>query len=189
MSIDIPGELCQNLTQFSKTTPHPISKRFLKMEVRRIMARPAKSLATTSGAMTKAETEEREKAEKKLKGKDDKVRPPKYLTYDQKKIFRYIVNESKEAGIIGNLDVYVLTMAAVCIDRITDIENQINEDPQLLLESKLMAAKEKYSKDFFRCCNELSLSPQARAKLSIANVKAIKENRNPILDVLEDDDD
>ena len=139
--------------------------------------------------MTSAESQERQKAEKRLRGKDDKVEPPEYLTEDQKTIFRYIVDESKEAGILGNLDIYVLTMAAVSIDRIADIENQINSDPKLLLESKLMSAKEKYSKDFFRCCNELSLSPQARAKISIANVKAIKENRNPILDVLEDDDD
>ncbi|MBQ9607636.1 MAG: P27 family phage terminase small subunit [Lachnospiraceae bacterium] len=153
------------------------------------MARPAKSLATVSGAMTKAECEEREKKEKKLRGKSDKVKPPRHLTNDQKKIFRYIVNETKEADILGNLDIYVLTTAAICIDRLVDIEKQINENPQLLLESKLMSAREKYSKDFFRCCNELSLSPQSRAKISIANVKAIKENRNPILDVLEDDDD
>ena len=153
------------------------------------MARPAKPLSEQSGAMTKAQIDARNKSEKKLRGKDDKVKPPSYLTNAQKKIFRYIVNELKASGVLGNLDVYVLTLAAVSIDRITDIENQINENSQLLLESKLMAAKEKYSKDFFRCCNELSLSPQARAKISIANVKAIKENRNPILDVLEDDDD
>jgi P27 family predicted phage terminase small subunit len=152
------------------------------------MARPAKPLSEQSGAMTKAQIDARNKSEKKLRGKDDKVKPPSYLTNAQKKIFRYIVNELKEAEVLGNLDVYVLTLAAVSIDRITDIENQINRDPDLLLESKLMAAKEKYSKDFFRCCNELSLSPQARAKISIANVKAIKENRNPLLDILEDDD-
>jgi P27 family predicted phage terminase small subunit len=152
------------------------------------MARPAKPLSEQSGAMTKAQIDARNKSEKKLRGKDDKVKPPSYLTNAQKKIFRYIVNELKEAEVLGNLDVYVLTLAAVSIDRITDIENQINRDPDLLLESKLMAAKEKYSKDFFRCCNELSLSPQARAKISIANVKAIKESRNPLMDILEDDD-
>jgi P27 family predicted phage terminase small subunit len=152
------------------------------------MARPAKPLSEQSGAMTKAQIDARNKSEKKLRGKDDKVKPPSYLTNAQKKIFRYIVNELKEAEVLGNLDVYVLTLAAVSIDRITDIENQINRDPDLLLESKLMAAKEKYSKDFFRCCNELSLSPQARAKISIANVKAIKESRNPLMDILGDDD-
>ena len=153
------------------------------------MARPAKPLNEQSGAMTKEQAAERDRTEKKLRGNDDKIKPPSYLTNAQKKIFRYIVNELREAKVLGNLDIYVLTLAAVSIDRITDIENQINGNPNLLLESKLMAAKEKYSKDFFRCCNELSLSPQARAKISIANVKAIKENRNPLLDVLEDDDD
>ena len=153
------------------------------------MARPAKPLSETSGAMTKEQAAERDKAERRLRGKDDKIKAPSYLTNAQKKVFNYIVNELKEAGVLGNLDLYVLTLAAVSIDRITDIEDRINKNPDLLLESKLMAAKEKYSKDFFRCCNELSLSPQARAKISIANVKAIKENRNPLLDVLEDDDD
>ena len=152
------------------------------------MARPAKPLSEQSGAMTKAQIDARNKSEKKLRGKDDKVKPPSYLTNAQKKIFRYIVNELKEAEVLGNLDIYVLTLAAVSIDRITDIEDRINKDPDMLMESKLMAAKEKYSKDFFRCCNELSLSPQARAKISIANVKAIKENRNPLLDILDDDD-
>jgi phage terminase small subunit len=48
-----------------------------------------------------------------------------------------------------------------------------------------MTAKDKYTKDFFRCCNELSLSPQARAKLSISNVNAMKESKNPLLDALD----
>ena len=152
------------------------------------MARPSIPISEQSGAITKAESDARNKSEKKLRGKNDKIKPPSYLTTTQKKIFRYIVAELKEADVLGNLDIYVLTLAAVSIDRIQDIESRINEDPDCLLESKLMAAKEKYSKDFFRCCNELSLSPQARAKISIANVKAIKENRNPLLDVLDDDD-
>lgn len=152
------------------------------------MARPAKPLSEQSGAITKAEIDARNKSEKKLRGRNDKIKPPSYLTTAQKKIFRYIVTELREADVLGNLDIYVLTLAAVSIDRITDIEDRINRDPDMLLESKLMAAKEKYSKDFFRCCNELSLSPQARAKISIANVKAIKENRNPLLDILDDDD-
>lgn len=153
------------------------------------MSRPCKPISEVAGnPETIAQAKARQESENRIKGKDDLIIAPEYLTEDQKNIFNYIVNGLRSAGILGNLDLYVLTLAAVSIDRITDIETQINEDPQLLLESKLMAAKEKYSKDFFRCCNELSLSPQARAKISIANVKAIKENRNPILDVLDDDD-
>ena len=153
------------------------------------MARPAKPLSEQSGAITKEETIARDKAEKKLKGNNTRLKPGSYLTNSQKKIFKYIVNELKAADVLGNLDVYVLELAAISIDRIRNIEMTINETPEELANSKLMAAKEKYSKDFFRCCNELSLSPQARAKIAIASVKAVKENRNPILDVLSDDDD
>lgn len=153
------------------------------------MARPAKPLSEQSGAITKEETIARDKAEKKLKGNNTRLKPGSYLTSSQKKIFKYIVNELKAADVLGNLDIYVLELAAISIDRIRNIEMTINETPEELANSKLMAAKEKYSKDFFRCCNELSLSPQARAKIAIASVKAVKENRNPILDVLSDDDD
>ena len=41
-----------------------------------------------------------------------------------------------------------------------------------------------YSKDFFRSCNELSLSPQARAKLSIATPPPQKKT---LMDVLGED--
>lgn len=152
------------------------------------MGRPAKPLAEQSGAMTKEESVARDRAEKKLKGGNTRIKPGTYLTNSQKKIFRYIVNELKDANILGNLDIYVLELAAISIDRIREIEKEINAHPEQLADTKLMAAKEKYSKDFFRCCNELSLSPQARAKISIASVKAVKENRNPLLDILEEDD-
>jgi P27 family predicted phage terminase small subunit len=107
------------------------------------------------------------------------------LTDDQKKIFRYIIKELKEADILGNLDVYVLTTTAISIDRLAKMEQQINDDDRLLLDTHFMTAKDKYTKDFFRCCNELSLSPQARAKLSISNVNAMKESKNPLLDALD----
>jgi hypothetical protein len=69
------------------------------------------------------------------------------------------------------------------------MEKQINEDEELLLDSKFMSSKDKYMKDFFRICNELCLSPQARAKISIATVNGVKEGKkNPILDALLDDD-
>jgi phage terminase small subunit len=91
----------------------------------------------------------------------------------------------KEADILGNLDVYVLTTASIAIDRLAKMEQDINENEKLLFDTHFMQAKDKYTKDFFRCCNELSLSPQARAKLSIANVSAMKESKNPLLDALD----
>ena len=152
------------------------------------MARPAKPLSEQSGAITKEESAEREKTEARLRGQNDTIKPSEYLNEAQENIFDYIVKNLEKAGVLGNLDLFVLEMAAISICRIREIEIAINEDPEELSNSKLMAAKEKYSKDFFRCCNELALSPQARAKIAIASVKAVKENRNPILDVLEEDE-
>ena len=50
----------------------------------------------------------------------------------------------------------------------------------------LKSARDMYSKDFFRCCNELSLSPQARAKISISTPP---EKKKTIMDILGDDNE
>ena len=46
-----------------------------------------------------------------------------------------------------------------------------------------------YSKDFFRCCNELCLSPQARAKISIVGAKDAGKDKKSIMDILGDDEE
>ena len=72
---------------------------------------------------------------------------------------------------------------SICIDRMQTIEQQLNEKNSL--DPVLISVKEKYTKAFFRYCNELCLSPQSRAKL--ANMNPEKEE-NPIFDILNDDD-
>lgn len=149
------------------------------------MARPAKAINATSRHNTKEEIAIREEAEQKLKGGKSKLRAPAYLTADQKKIFKYIVSNLEESGILGNLDLYILCVSAVTIANIIDLDKMINESRDLELKIKLMQTRDKYTKDFFRCCNELSLSPQSRAKISISAVKAVKEQKNPLLEALE----
>lgn len=150
------------------------------------MGRPAKSINSKVSHDTKEEIEIRQEAEKKLRGKSNRLTPPKYLTQEQKKIFRYIVTNLKEAEVLGNLDIYILSMTAVTIGNLIELDRAINFETNTALRLKMMATRDKYTKDFFRCCNELSLSPQARAKLSITDVKNSKENKNPLLAVLEE---
>ncbi|MDE5772811.1 MAG: P27 family phage terminase small subunit, partial [Ruminococcus sp.] len=64
------------------------------------------------------------------------------------------------------------------------IEKQVNENPELLADSSLMATKDRYTKAFFRYCNELCLSPQARAK--IANINLQGKEENPLMELLND---
>ena len=136
------------------------------------MGRPSKSAKVlTECSQTKAEIAARVEAENKLKG-NGLPAPPKYLSEEQRGIFDRIVGLLKESDILSELDSDVLGICAVSLDRIAEIERRQNEDP------------EKYTKDFFRCCNELCLSPQSRAKVAIATTA--KKTADPLLEVLKE---
>lgn len=154
------------------------------------MARPCKAAGVlTDNSQTKAEIKGRIDQEEKLKGKSDKIRAPEQLTENQQKIFNFIVNELEESKLLGNLDIYILTNTSIAIDRILQIEYKINKNPSLMFRKEIISSKKSYSSDFFRGCNELSLSPQSRAKLANLNLQADKDKKNPLLAALEDDED
>lgn len=148
------------------------------------MARPAKATSVQSRHSTNSEKKSRKAAEDILKGRADKILPPPYLSKTQKLIFELIVQELDTSGILGNLDVFILSQCSIAIDRLQTIETMINGDPSLLCNANLMASKAKYSQDLYRCCNELSLSPQSRAKMAGINLQAKKEKDDPLLLVL-----
>lgn len=148
------------------------------------MGRPTKSVDTMSKHLTNEEKEARKEQEEKLKGNNNKVKPPSYLSDSQKKIFRYIVSELKASCILCNLDVYVLTTTSIAIDRLQSIEMLINDNISIIYNKDLMASKDKYTKDLWRGCNELSLSPQSRSKLGNLNIQAKEKADDPLLKVL-----
>ena len=146
------------------------------------MARPCKSIKVISEcSQTKAEMQIRLKNEEKLKGGVDKIIPPSYLNKKQVGIFEYIVNELTASEILGNLDIYILSTCVVAIDRLQVIEETINKDFDMVMNKDLMSAKDKYTKDLFRCTNELSLSPQSRAKLGNINLHDKQKKEDPLL--------
>ena len=142
------------------------------------MGRTAKSVEVTSKHLTKDEIEERKRTEETLKGSADKLIAPSYLTDEQVDLFYFIIDELKESNILGNLDVFVLSQASICIDRLNKLEELINEDESYLMNSTFMGCKRQYSADFFKCCQELCLSPQSRAKISLANMN--KKEDDPL---------
>lgn len=148
------------------------------------MARPAKSVNTMSKNLTKEEIQKRLETEEKLKGASDKITPPAHLSLSQRKIFKYIVDELEASGILGNLDIYILATCSIAIDRLQAIEQAINEDFNMIFDKTLLSAKDKYTKDLFRCTNELSLSPQSRAKIGNINFEKQKDDGDPLLKLL-----
>ncbi len=152
------------------------------------MSRPSKSVKVQSKHNTKSDEKQRLETEEKIRGNAEKLEPPEYLSKTQKRIFRKIKKELKESEILSNLDVYILTQFSIAIDRLQAIETKINEDFDLVFDKELMSSKDKYTKDLYRCCNELCLSPQARAKIGNAYLNRKKEENDPLMKALQGDE-
>lgn len=153
------------------------------------MARPAKNVDVQSGEIRNDVREKRRETEKKLRGSKFSVKPSFAITKEQRKIFNKIKNLFDELDLLGELDCYVLTEGAVIIDRLHEIERQINEDPKLLFDRDVCNTRKEYMQNFFRVCNELSLSPQARAKMGIMAAGKNTEKADPILQIFGSEDD
>ena len=152
------------------------------------MARPSKSAAVSSGKIGKDEKETRQTVETAVRGEAVRPEPPEDLTEDQKAIFNFIVDGLASGDILGKLDVFVLESTAVAIDRLRTINRMIDGDHMLLLHTATQNSRAKYQADLWRGCNELCLSPQARAKLGSLAAQKAKEQRDPLMDALKDDD-
>lgn len=152
------------------------------------MARPAKATGARSRHETKNESDSRQKIENAIRGEGGRPQAPQHLTKEQKRIFRSVVKELESSNLLGSLDTYILATFAIAVDRMTYIESAINENPKKLSDSGLMKAKEKYAKDYYRCCTELCLSPQSRAKYSSAKMAAEK-GQDALLSALSGDAD
>ena len=152
------------------------------------MGRPAKSVKVKTGAIASDDESIREDVEDKLRGEAARPEPPEGLTEDQKSIFNFIVDGLASGDILGRLDVFVLESTAVAIDRLRTINRMIDDDQMLLLHTATQNSRAKYQADLWRGCNELCLSPQARAKLGNLAAQKAKEQKDPLLEALKDDD-
>lgn len=149
------------------------------------MGRPCKSAKVlTECSQTKDEINERNENEEKLKGKADNISPTQDLNDNQLSIFNFIKNELEESKLLGNLDSFILTTCVIAIDRLQYIEEKINDKPNLIFNKDLMNSKKVYTADFLRCCNELSLSPQSRAKLANLNLNAKQDKEDDALNTI-----
>lgn len=149
------------------------------------MARPCKSAKVlTECSQTKEEINTRIEKEQLIRGKADNIIPSMELTESQQKLFDFIVSELKASEILSNLDKFLLTKAAISIDRLHYIETLVNQKPKLLFNKDVMSKKDSYDKDFYRCCNELCLSPQSRAKIANININTKNVEEDAVIKAL-----
>lgn len=149
------------------------------------MARPCKSAKVlTESSQTKEEIDSRIEYEEKVRGKADHIVPSQELNENQLYLFNYIVNELKASEILSNLDKFLLTKCAIAIDRLKVLEEKCNKNPALMFNKDFKSAKETYDKDFYRCCNELCLSPQSRAKIANVNLNTKNAEEDAVVKAL-----
>lgn len=149
------------------------------------MARPCKSAKVlTECSQTKEEINTRIEKEELIRGKADNIVPSMELTESQMQLFNFIVSELKASEILSNLDTFLLTKAAVAIDRLHFIEGLVNKNPKVLFNKDIMSKKDSYDKDFYRCCNELCLSPQSRAKIANININTKNAEEDAVVKAL-----
>lgn len=152
------------------------------------MGRPAKPVVAGTGKIGKQAKNDRENAEKSLKGNAKNVQPAYKLTTSQAKVFKAIRKVLQDAGVLGELDAYVLTATAVAFARVQEIDLIVNENERLLFDKDRLSARDKYWSAFCRGCNELGLSPQARAKLGIVAAGNKSRENDPLAKLLAGDD-
>lgn len=147
------------------------------------MARPAKPIELQTRHNTKSDIARRQQAQDLLKGSTADLQPPFPLTETQQEVFDILVETYQKAGVLGELDGYIIAEGAVVIDRLREIEQRINNDPELMFQDSVRNTRKEYAANFFRICNELGLSPQSRAKLGSLAVKKDKADSDPILKI------
>ena len=152
------------------------------------MARPCKNVALLDKyGQTKYELNARIECEEKLKGKNDKIEPSQKLNENQNKIFEYVKNLLKESEILSNADSFLLTQFSIAADKLQYLDQKANEKPSLIFNKDFKSSKKLYFDIFSKCCDNLALTPQSRAKIANINLLANKEKEDPLLAALKGD--
>ncbi|EEM55724.1 MULTISPECIES: phage terminase small subunit P27 family [Bacillus cereus group] len=139
-------------------------------------------LEGNSNRLTKDEIEQRLKAEKQLQAKKDKVKPPTWLDSVAKKEFRRIAGELLELDVITNIDVNALATYCDAYSDYVECTKIIREEGLLVeytnkaaetnkVPHPLLTKKKQLHEQMKTLAVEFGLTPSARAKIVIPNIK------------------
>lgn len=138
------------------------------------MARPRKTLAATKKNLTKAEIEQKQEQEERIKIDRENLTAPNYLTEKAKAEFERVVREAKKIEILDNLDLSILAIYSSAyaqyleiteeIQKIDQAYRYITEDNKI---SPLINAQDKIIKQIMTCSSKLGLATTDRLKLIV----------------------
>lgn len=148
------------------------------------------SVKLTKAHLTNAERSIRLAVEEQIKGDDLSATPPKELTADQKKIYKWIHKELKPAQILSRLDLPTLKNACIIIDRLAKIDKTLDGfiEAGTIVDMKQFKYYQQIRNDYFtqylRICTELCLSPTARARMGTLALTKAKTEEDPLMQAL-----
>ena len=146
--------------------------------------RKAVSVRVTKKHLTKEEKGKRIAVENAFIN-DAEIKPPRYLTKEQKKAFKFIVDALRQAKVLSRLDAQTITQASVAIDMLTISNKEVAQNPMLSVDKDFVGTQEKLVRTYLKLCDELCLSPKSRAKLGVLVANQKKEETDPLLNVLQ----
>ena len=138
------------------------------------MARPRKTLAATKKNLTKAEIEQKQEQEERIKIDRENLAAPNYLTEKAKAEFERVVREAKKIEIFDNLDLSILAIYSSAYAQYLEITEEIQKMDQAyryITEdnkiSPLINAQDKIIKQIMTCSSKLGLATTDRLKLIV----------------------
>lgn len=140
--------------------------------------------------------EAREEVEQSLKGSSDLVfSVPDQLDELGEAYYRFLVEELRDANILSNLDIPILTQTADALSKMEQADQFIRDEGLLYYkydkegnqepkEHPAVGIKQKYLTQFRALSTQLGLSPSSRASLAEMNMQKEEDEEDPVLKVI-----
>lgn len=148
------------------------------------MARPRKTMATSTGKIGKDKIKERQAQEKELKLDKLDLLAPGYLTKVGRTEFTRVVEEAKKIDILDNLDLSVLGIYANAYSQYVEITQELQQTDKATRYvtgdnkiSPLINAQDKVIKQIMSCSSKLGLATTDRLKLIVPQKEETTDNK------------
>ena len=155
----------------------------------------------TDRKISKEEIQTREEIEEQLMGNSDNVKSiPNYLNDLEKIYYKWLTEEIEISGLVTNIDKPLLEQTANCLYVMRKCDEHINKNGLLVekydrngnMEEKpnpSIKIKLDYMTKYASLCNQLGMSPSARATLASKSLQAQEEENDVLKQILRDDGD
>ena len=147
------------------------------------MARPTTSAKLIKGAMTKNNKAIRLAVENRFRGDRYDETVPEEFDDEETRAYLWLCEVLRPADVLGEPDRHTMKLAAITIARLERLDQMAREDPDLLLDKYYNGARNGYISQYLKFCQQLCLSPGARAKVG-SLVKNQKAAEDPLIKVL-----